>query len=777
MLDQKGYLYAKYPNDPLIRGSYYKFRKKYVKACKRKRNEYKTDVISKLEQLHDKDPKAYWKLLDDLKKEDSSDHEPQISAEEWVDHFSSINTISEKFSARADAISDLLTEQEKRKEFSELDYQITSKELYSAVISLKNNKAVGFDAISNEMLKCGFNCVQNCLLKLFNTVLTAGSYPTNWKQAYLTPVHKGGSLDNPNNYRGISILSCVAKLFNTILTKRLDNFLDTRKLINPVQIGFTKKARTSDHMFVLRTLIEKYTKDKNAKLYACFIDFQKAFDRVIHEIMLYKLCRLGISCNFYSVIKDMYVSNYLSVRTKYGFTQPFMSNIGVRQGDTLSPDLFKIFINDFPDIFDDSCGGVEMGTYHLNCLLYADDVILLSQNEAGLQSCINKLEKYCDDWCLEVNLNKSKIMVFSKSGKLYNNDFFFKGNKLECVREYKYLGVTFCISGTFSVASKELYKKALKGIFKLKSVFGSIYPKSSVALHIFDHTIKPILTYGSEIWGSMCKTVRASDYTLEKLYQNLHGEKLHIKFCKYVLGVHSKSSNLACIGELGRFPVYNDICDNILKFYFYAKQKNNDSLIGQTLQTSISLEEGGYKSWYTGVKTILRELKLNEHNCDLTKHYLKNLYKDVWRKKLEDEAVLKKGKLRTFYTFKSTFQKEIYLDILNDRTKQQVLTQLRISAHRLEIEYGRYTRKPIGDRLCKKCCYNQVEDEVHFLCDCSLYNSERDTFFNYVKNMVPSFGCLSSADKMVWLMTCENKDIIQKLADYVYACFKLRKIC
>ena len=103
----------------------------------------------------------------------------------------------------------------------------------------------------------------------------------------------------------------------------------------------------------------------------------------------------------------MYVDNNLSVKMRDGFTQSFMSTFGVRQGDTLSPDLFKIFINDLPDIFDISCHGVDIGTYHLNCLLYADDVILLSQSEVGLQNCLKKLENYCADWCLDVNLDKT----------------------------------------------------------------------------------------------------------------------------------------------------------------------------------------------------------------------------------------------------------------------------------------------------------------------------------------------------------------------------------
>ena len=96
----------------------------------------------------------------------------------------------------------------------------------------------------------------------------------------------------------------------------------------------------------------------------------------------------------------------------------------------------------------------------------------------------------------------------------------------------------------------------------------------------------------------------------------MHGEKLHTKFCKYILGVHSKASNLACVGEVGRFPIYIDFCNNILKYYFYASEKSDDSLIGQTLKASKNLYQTGVKSWYTGVNTILKELNLNETNCN-----------------------------------------------------------------------------------------------------------------------------------------------------------------
>ena len=86
----------------------------------------------------------------------------------------------------------------------------------------------------------------------------------------------------------------------------------------------------------------------------------------------------------------------------------------------------RILINDLPDIFDTSCDGIDIGMLHFNCLLYVDDVILLSTTEAGLQNCISRLEKYCDDWCIEINLVKSKVIIFNKAGKLYNFDFTYK---------------------------------------------------------------------------------------------------------------------------------------------------------------------------------------------------------------------------------------------------------------------------------------------------------------------------------------------------------------
>ena len=112
--------------------------------------------------------------------------------------------------------------------------------------------------------------------RILNIVLIQlGIYPKEWKKRYINPIFKAGERLDPSNYRGITIMNCLGKLFNSVLKNRLDEYLSENNSISETQIGFKKKARTSDHMFVLRTLIEKYTKQSTSRLVTCFIDLKK----------------------------------------------------------------------------------------------------------------------------------------------------------------------------------------------------------------------------------------------------------------------------------------------------------------------------------------------------------------------------------------------------------------------------------------------------------------------------------------------------------------------
>ena len=168
--------------------------------------------------------------------------------------------------------------------------------------------------------------------------------------------------------------------------------------------GFRKKIRTADHLLVLKTLVDYY-KSKRKQIFACFIDFRKAYESVWREGLFLKLILNGCSMKFIRLMLNIYSSYNCSVRLEEGSTPFFKSQIGVKQG-------CNIFINDLPDIFNRSCTPVTLNDSKLSCLLYADDLVLLSESKAGLQNCLTKLDSYTKKWKLNINFKKSKVMVF-----------------------------------------------------------------------------------------------------------------------------------------------------------------------------------------------------------------------------------------------------------------------------------------------------------------------------------------------------------------------------
>ena len=156
------------------------------------------------------------------------------------------------------------------------------------------------------------------------------------------------------------------------------------------------------------------------------------------------------------------------------------------------------------------------------------------------------MEKNCSDWCLQVNINKTKVIVFNKSGKISKEEFFFEENKLENLHSYRYLGLQFCASGSFTLARANLYNKGLKAYFKLVKDILSFQPSVNTSMHIFDHTVKPVLLYGSEIWGALNPSSPRlrNDVSLDKIYQNIDPDKLNTKFVNLRLGLTKKAQTL-----------------------------------------------------------------------------------------------------------------------------------------------------------------------------------------------------------------------------------------
>ena len=173
--------------------------------------------------------------------------------------------------------------------FQELDSKITTDEITKAIDQLKLNKAAGLDLILNEFIIYGKNQLLPLLLRLLNVMFLKGYFPESWSEGLILPLHKKGSVDSVENYRGITLLSVISKLFTRILNNRLSHWAEDNSVYIKAQGGFRSKMGTIDSMFFLDNVINWFISNKK-KLYCAFLAYSKAFDLyVVRDNLWYKL--------------------------------------------------------------------------------------------------------------------------------------------------------------------------------------------------------------------------------------------------------------------------------------------------------------------------------------------------------------------------------------------------------------------------------------------------------------------------------------------------------
>ena len=257
----------------------------------------------------------------------------------------------------------------------------------------------------------------------------------------------------------------------------------------------------------------------------------------------------------------------------------FLCSLGVRQGDCLSPFLFSIYLNDIESTFiREGFKGIDTGWLKLFLLLYADDIVIMADSLNELQKGMDILRDYCERWKLTVNVNKTKVMIFKKGGRLpIDTRVIYNGSEIEIVKKFTYLGIVFSCGGSFEHTYEALSGQALKAIFKMKQFlqkFSNIDVRHKIEL--FDKLIKPILCYGCEVWGMN---------NANKL------ENIHTHFLKEILGVKLQTQNNFVYGELGRMPLKQQRIIPILKYWLKIIKSDEVKVTG----TILSLR--GTKIW------------------------------------------------------------------------------------------------------------------------------------------------------------------------------------
>lgn len=349
-----------------------------------------------------------------------------------------------------------------------LNTRITSAEISKCIINLKNGKAPAEDKILNEYIKSSKELLLPIYEKLFNVIFDSGIMPNVWLEGTICPIYKNkGDPKLVNNYRPITILSCLGKLFTSVLNSRITKFFDYNETILENQAGFRKGYSTTDHIFVLNSLLE-IMKSRKQKLFCAFIDFSQAFDSIWRAGLWHKLLFNSVDGKFFRIVVNMYENIKSCVKINNEASALFASECGVRQGENMSPMLFALYLNDLEtfllssgvETLDLEIRNEELHLYlKLLLLLYADDTVIISNNAENFQKCLNEFHDYCQMWKLNVNYNKTEIVFFHSRS---NRAFEFKmGNHLiQITDKYKYLGTVFSKSGSFLNARKHVAEQA-----------------------------------------------------------------------------------------------------------------------------------------------------------------------------------------------------------------------------------------------------------------------------------------------------------------------------
>ena len=669
----------------------------------------------KLRQLQSKSPKDYWRFINSLKQKNNTNM-PELK--DFYDHFKLLNQplSDESESPNFDILPDVPTNEI-------LNSKITKEEIKCCIQKLKNGKCPGPDMILNEYIKSTSHIFLPIYDKLFNAILDTGFFPEQWSTGCIHPIYKNkGERDNVKNYRPITILSCLGKLFTSILNSRLNDYLEESMLLLENQAAFRKQYSTLDHIYSLYALNE-LQKSKKLKLYCCFIDFSAAFDSVWRIGLWRKLLQANVNGKVLNVILNMYndIKSCVSIN---GENSAFFSSFsGVRQGENLSPVLFSLYLNDLENHLSHNsnasiivtCDDEHLSLFmKLSVLLYAYDTVIMANNEADLQFSLDRFNEYCQEWKLNVNIDKTKVVIFG-ARKTSSFDFTLGDQKIEITDKYKYLGVYFSQSRSFLNARKHIVEQSKKAMHLLFCRIYNLNLPIDLQLKLFDHTVVPILTYACEIWG----------------YENLDMlELIHNDFLRRITKSRKSTPLYMLYAELGRHPLEIIVKKRIIGFwnklimgkdmkisyllYHTMKSKNDPSIKWISNVIKILSDVGRYDLWVNQRHINTLSLGL------LIKQTLHHQFLQMWRANLNTSS---KGK--NFNYFKDAVCLENYFLILPKHLYLKMV-HFRTGNHKMPVETGRWQNIELDDRKCTICDKNTLGDEFHYLMECHFFKRDRE---------------------------------------------------
>ena len=374
--------------------------------------------------------------------------------------------------------------------------RILKSEIEAAINEMKYNKAAGIDNIPVEFLKNLGKTGRQKLMKLCQEIYDKGKWPNEFTESIVIPIEKKAGATECSDFRTLSLIPHAAKIVLKILTKRL--YAKSQFFIGEDQYGFRRGCGTREAIAGLRMICDR-SMEHGEEVFICYVDYEKAFDRVNWIKMMEILHDIGVDWRDRRLIAELYMNQSAYVRFDGEFSKPAIIGRGNRQGCPLSPILYIIYDEALmKEAFRNVNAGITVGGRTINSLRFADDKAILASNEEGLQELMTRLNDVSEEYGMKINTKKTKVMHVSRKRNV-RLTIQINRTKIEQVQEFKYLGSIMTENGS---CDKEIKTRIALGKLAFKERQQLLTSKLNRVLkkRIIKCLIWSITLYGAETW-------------------------------------------------------------------------------------------------------------------------------------------------------------------------------------------------------------------------------------------------------------------------------------
>jgi exonuclease III len=587
----------------------------------------------------------------------------------------------------------------------------------------------GLDKVSYQTV---VDIPNEALLALFNACIHSLDAPQDWFTTILVGVLKQGKpATSPDSYRLVGLECCLLKVLTLLIDRRLRAWADAYNILPDSQNGFREAYRTHNNSFILRTAIEK-ARFMGETLYVAFIDLKNAFPSTHLPTLWSRLFLAGVSGPLFDWLRMLYARMSYVLREHGSLTAAFKSMIGVLTGDTASPVLWNIYFANIGRWLEDEPVDVALAHRLVSHVEQADDVALFSTSLLALQRKVDGFLRWCDESYMTISAQKSKWMIMGPgSGHAALEILYVRGEAIELVSEYKYVGVWFT-STARDIFTQHYLEKASKACrvacasFALDSFIGALPPKEGKMLYMA--RVDPILTFGCEVVLDVEETL------VQKLSDVQH------LFIRRLLGLGPRSLLATLFTETGILPLRFRRAKLAIGYLIYLLRLPHSHYAYAALQESKSLLLAGFPCWLGDLNWVIGHLPgqispISFHVENMSSEELQSLQDNLDRtcdRFLQDfvdsspKCRLLRGRLETTENghrrVHMTRKLRHYLSTPLVPAHRRAFTSIMLSTHALAVERLRYQERyrapvPHAWRLCRFCGL-EVEDEVHVLLKC-----------------------------------------------------------